>query len=124
MRLAGGLDLESNGDTEVEFSYSRYGFDVAEQFGGLGLRFNNRDNLSSKSLVTTQNAPVDTPPDDVPPGPPDDVPPGPPDDVPPSPGDVPPGPPGDDEGNNGHGNDEDGCDESNPGNGGPPNCNS
>ena len=190
-RVGSTVDLASDGDVEVVASYTRYGSSAAEQFGGLGLRINDRYEPLAKENVTTQSTPTDeTPPDDVPPvdvppdctedcddvppvdvppdctedcgsvpppdvppgppgdvppgdvppgppgdvppgdvppGPPGDVPPGPPGDVPP--GDVPPGPPGDvppppppsdDDGNNGHGNDADGCDESNPGNS--PNC--
>lgn len=97
-RVDGTANVATDGDVEVVLSYSRYGFLVAEQFGGLGLRINNRDNPVAESGMSQVDPPDgDESPDD------DDS-----DD--------------DDDGNSGHGNDEDGCDESNPGKS--PNCES
>ena len=110
LRLAGGIDLELDGDAEIELSYSRYGFAVAEQFGGIGLRFNDRD--EPQKLEGNAHKPEN-------PGGDDDC-------TEDCDGgddggddcteDCDGGDDGDD-GNNGHGNDDDGCDESNPGNG-------
>jgi len=44
LRAAFGNDLGSDGDVELELSYSRYGFESAESFAGVGLRFNDRYN--------------------------------------------------------------------------------
>ena len=93
-RVAVGSDINSGGNTEVEFSYSRYGFEVAEQFVGLGLRINDRYQGPEADNTTTSSKPDDDEDEG------DD------------------GDNDDDDGNNGHGDDDDGCDESNPGNSG------
>ena len=41
-RVAVGRDLKSDGDLEFELSYSRYGLEYAEHFGGFGLKDNDR----------------------------------------------------------------------------------
>ncbi len=106
LRLTAGANVVSEGDVEVELSYLRYGFEAAEQFGAVGLRFNDRYDPAPETV--TLDTPGDDDPGDDDPG--DD-----------DPGDDDPGDDddSDDDGNNGHG-DDDGCDESNPGN--TPNC--
>ncbi len=124
LRLAGGIDLELDGDAEIELSYSRYGFAVAEQFGGIGLRFNDRDEpqkLEGNAHKPENPGGDDDCTEDCDGG--DD---GGDDCTEDCDGgddggddcteDCDGGDDGDD-GNNGHGNDDDGCDESNPGNG-------
>ncbi len=119
LRLTAGANVASEGDLEVEFSYLRYGFEVAEQFGAIGLRVNDRYNPAPES-VTSQDVPDDGDDGDDdsdndddgcesnPDGCGDDS-----DDDDSDDDDS-----DDGDGNNGHGNDDDGCDESNPGNGG------
>ncbi len=98
-RVAAGTDVDSDGDAEIELSYSRYGLEEAEQFAGLGLRINNRHKTTKSPSIHKPETPDDS--DDCV------------TDCDSTDGD---------DGNNGHGNDDDGCDESNPGNGGPPSC--
>lgn len=90
-RGAVGTDLGSSGSTEIELSYSRYGFTTAEQFAGLGLKFNDRYKEPEPYVGEEKEVPCGgTCGDD--------------------------GGNDDDDGNSGHGNDEDCFDESNPGN--------
>ena len=120
LRLTAGANVASEGDLEVEFSYLRYGFEVAEQFGAIGLRVNDRYDPAPES-TTSQDVPDDGCDESKPAGCNDDD-----DDDDDSDDDDgcdESNPAGcndddddddDDDGNNGHGDDDDGCDESNP----------
>jgi len=91
-RVTVGRDLKADGDLEFELSYSRYGLEYAEQFAGFGLKTNDRyDNEKYVGSSSTDEIPCGGTCE----GGGDDL---------------------EDDGNAGHGNDEDCFDESNPGN--------
>ena len=113
VRVAGGFDLNLDGDVELEFSYSRYGFKYAEDFGGVGLRFNDRY-TAPKSKGTSSRKPEDDDPDDDDDDSDDDNDDDSDDDNDDDSDDDNDNDSDDDDGNNGHGDDDDGCDESNP----------